>query len=188
VLVLPPPPELEPLLPDLELGFHLSLAQVQGGVALLELLGTAGEYLLALVEPLLLTLVAAARGEDRLLRLVEGGLTRRKVVVPLLQASLRELVDLGVACLLGCSPGGCLQAMELGLARNQLGLAVLDAVELGECVLGNRVAVRGLALEVLHARRQLAGPGGALLSKRRARVGHGAAQLSGLAGRSRGSS
>ena len=52
--------------------------------------------------------------------------------------------------------------MELGLARDQLGLAVLDAVELGECVLGNRVAFRGLALEVLHARGQLAGPGGKL--------------------------
>ena len=55
---------LEPLLTDLQLGFHLGLAEVERGVALLQLLGAAGKNLLPLVEPFLLALVASgADGE-----------------------------------------------------------------------------------------------------------------------------
>src|SRR6478736_3048375 len=62
---------LEPLLAHLELGLELRLAQVETGLALLELLRPAGEDLLALVEGLLLALVPAAGRQDRLLGLVQ---------------------------------------------------------------------------------------------------------------------
>ena len=51
---------LEPLLADLELCLQLRLAQVERGLALLELLGATREHLLAFVEALLLALVPAA--------------------------------------------------------------------------------------------------------------------------------
>ena len=135
---------LEPLLADLQLGFHLSLAQVERGIALLQLLRAARENLLALVEPLLLALVAAARGEDRLLGLVERRLAGRQLVVALLQAALRELVHFGLSGFLGSSPRRCLEPVELGLAGDQLGFALLDAVELGKGVLRDRVALHDL--------------------------------------------
>src|SRR2546427_1621126 len=87
-------PLLEPLLADLELGLQLRLAQIESGFALLELLGTAGEHLLPLVESLFLALVATARREDGLLRLVERSLARRELLVSLLHAPLGQLVDL----------------------------------------------------------------------------------------------
>src|SRR5436853_3916029 len=58
---------LEPLLADLELGLELRLAQVQAGLALLELLRATREDVLALVEGLLLAFVTAARSQDCLL-------------------------------------------------------------------------------------------------------------------------
>ncbi len=147
---------LEPLLADLELGFHLCLAEVEGGVALLQFLGAAGENLLPLVEPLFLALVAATRGEDRLLSLVESRLARGQVFVALPQPSLADLVDLGLARLLGGSPRGGFEPMELGLAGDKLRLALVDAVEPGERFLCDRIAVRDLTLEILHPGREVA--------------------------------
>ena len=92
---------LEPLLADLELGLELCLPEVQSGIALLQLLRAGGENLLPLVEPLLLALVAAPRGEDCLLGLVQPGLPRRELFVTLLQAALGELVDLGLVRFFG---------------------------------------------------------------------------------------
>ena len=51
---------LQALLADFELGLELCLAEVERGLALLELLRAAGQDMLAFVEGLLLALVAAA--------------------------------------------------------------------------------------------------------------------------------
>src|SRR5438874_1770704 len=48
--------------------------------------------------------------------------------------------------------------MELGFAGDQLGLTLLDAVELGQRILGHGVALACLALELLHARTEVARP------------------------------
>jgi len=50
--------------------------------------------------------------------------------------------------------------MELCFAGDQLGLARFDAVELGERVLRDRMAFRGLTLEVLHASSEVVCPSG----------------------------
>jgi hypothetical protein len=58
--------------------------------------------------------------------------------------------------LLGGSPRRCLEPVELGLASDQLGLALLDAVELGKGVPRDRFALGDLMLEILHTRGELA--------------------------------
>ena len=71
-----------------------------------------------------------------------------------------ELVHLRRARLLGGTPRGRLEPVELGLAGDQLGLAHFDAVELGERVLCDLIAFRGLTLELFHAGSELACPSG----------------------------
>src|SRR5919109_413796 len=56
------------------------------------------------------------------------------------------------------SSSRCLLAVELGLARDQLRLPTVDVGKAREGVLRNRVALRRLLLELLHARGELARP------------------------------
>src|SRR5207245_1217141 len=74
---------LEALLAHLELGLELCLAEVECGLALLQLLRAAGEDMFPFVERLLLALVAAPGREDRLLGLVERRLARRELELAL---------------------------------------------------------------------------------------------------------
>src|SRR5262245_18723004 len=143
---------LQALLAHLELGLQLRLAEVQGGLTLLELLGAAGEHVLVLVERLLLALVAAARREDRLLRLVQRRLARPELLVARLQPPLRQLVDLRLARLLQLAAQRSLSAMELRLPGNQLRLALLDVCQLRARVVGGRLRLLRLALELVDAR------------------------------------
>src|SRR3954467_4518850 len=148
---------LEPLLADLELGLELRLAEVDRRLALLELLRPGREDVLALVESLLLALVAAPRREDRLLGLVQRRLAGRQLVVARLQAPLGELVDLRLARLLELAPPSRLGAVELRLPGDELRLALIDVCQLRASVVRRSLRLLRFALELLHPCRQLRG-------------------------------
>src|SRR5207237_3393 len=128
-------------------------------------LGAGGEDLLAFVEGLLLALVPAPRGEDRLLGLVERTLTRSQLFVALLEPALGELVHLRLAGLLCRAAQRRLLpvALRLALQPRKLLLPVCESLLERTSFLFGRTGSLGrshalgrFALELLHPRGELA--------------------------------